>query len=426
MLKILSAQEYLTKLQNKTSPEYLQVKDAVENIIKEVIEKGDDALLKYARDFDHIQNNNFNLRVSQDEIERGLSELSGSMKSIIKEAYENIFLFHTKEKEHSWTFIHNNSFLGQLVNPIEKAGVYVPGGKGKYPSSVLMNCVPAQIAGVSELYICTPPDKDGMIDPSIIYSAGLCGVKGIFKTGGAGAIAALAYGTKTIPKVYKITGPGNLYVTMAKKLVYGEVDIDMIAGPSEIMVLADENTNIDYLTYDLFSQSEHSEDASSIVLVPDKKIADKINLSVQEKTLISKRKDILTAALSNNGYIIIYSNLGEAYSIINEYAPEHLEVMMDLDFIEISNNIRNVGSIFVGQHTPEPIGDYFAGTNHCLPTNGTAKYFSPLGVYDFQKRTSIIKYSKERLKQDYQKVIDFAEYEGFYEHANSVRIRNLN
>jgi len=270
-----------------------------------------------------------------------------------------------------------------------------------------------------------PSKSDGSIDSSIIYAASLCGVKKIFKAGGAGAIAAFAYGTETIPKVYKIVGPGNLYVTTAKKMVYGDVDIDMIAGPSEIMVLADESSNVEYLTYDLFSQSEHSYEASSIVLVPNEEMGKKINESVKEKVVESNRQEILTQALTNNGVIVVYQNLSEAYEVINEYAPEHLEILVDINFDEISREIKNVGSIFLGEFTPEPVGDYFAGTNHSLPTGGTAKFFSPLGVYDYQKKSSVLKYSKERMKRDQEKIISFATYEGFSEHANSARIRKF-
>ncbi len=423
MLKITDAQDYLNELKQRNLAVYLQKQDTVEKIIQEVLDKGDEALYRYAKDFDGVQNDDFNLTVSEEEYDKAHQDLHTDMKAVIQEAYDNITVYHLKEKEEAWNFTHKGAFLGQLINPIEKVGVYVPGGKGIYPSTVLMNCVPAKIAGVPEIYITTPPREDGTLDPAILYAAQLCGVQSIFKVGGAGAIAALAYGTDSIPKVYKITGPGNLYVTTAKKMVYGDVDIDMIAGPSEIMVLADESSNIHSLTYDLFSQSEHSVDASSIVLVPNRDIAMKIIESVHEKVLQSKRQAILTEALSNNGVIVLYNSLEEAYEVINEYAPEHLEVLIDLDYTEVSQKIRNVGSIFLGDYTPEPIGDYFAGTNHSLPTGGTAKFFSPLGVYDFQKRTSILKFSKERFIKDREKVIRFAEYEGFDEHANSIRIR---
>lgn len=425
MLKIVQCNEYLEMLRSRNLSSYLQKQDAVETMIQEVLKEGDEALKRYAKQFDGVTDANFSIEVSEKEKQEGLKKVDSKIKSIIDEAYENITRYHEKEKEENWNFTHNGAFLGQLVTPVEKIGAYIPGGQGIYPSTVLMNCIPAKIAGVPEIYITTPPGKDGTVDPTVIYAAELCGVKAIYKTGGAGAIAALAYGTETVKKVYKIVGPGNLYVTTAKKMVYGDVDIDMIAGPSEIMVLADETSNIDSLTYDLFSQSEHSADASSIVLVPNKEVAENVNKSVNEKVPLSKRKEILAEALSNNGYIVLYDKLEEAYEVINEYAPEHLEILIDLDFTEISHNIKNVGSIFVGEYTPEPVGDYFSGTNHSLPTGGTAKFFSPLGVYDFQKRTSISKFSKERLKQDYQKIIDFAEYEGFYEHANSVRIRKV-
>ncbi len=423
MLKVVSTSEYLNKLSKHTVSVYLQKQKNVQTIIDEVVAKGDDALLKYAREFDGIETTDFSLQVSEQEIKSAIQKIPLEMKSIIDEAYQNITFYHQKQKDKSWNFVRNGSFLGQLVNPVEKVMAYVPGGAGIYVSSVLMNCVPAQIAEVPDIYIANPPTKSGLTDPSLIYAAHLCGVKGIFKIGGAGAIAAFTYGTQTVPKVYKIVGPGNLYVTTAKKMVYGEVDIDMIAGPSEIMILADSSSNIDYITYDLFSQSEHDTDSSSIVLVPDKSTADKIIESVNEKVQHSKRQGILTEALSNNGYIVIYNSLKEAYQVINEYAPEHLEILLDIDYPSVVQNIKNVGSIFLGNYTPEPIGDYFAGANHSLPTGGTAKFYSPLGVYDFQKRTSVIKYTKERFFQDQDKVIQFAEYEGFYEHANSVRIR---
>ncbi len=423
MLKIMNAEDYLTHLKKRNLVVYLEKQDAVEKIIQEVLDKGDEALYQYAKDLDGVQVDDFNLTVSQEEYDKANKDLHSDIKAVIQEAYDNIMVYHLKEKEEAWNFTHNGAFLGQLVNPIEKVGVYVPGGKGIYPSTVLMNCVPAKIAGVPEIYISTPPRKDGTLDPAILFAAQLCGVKSIYKVGGAGAIAAMAYGTASIPKVYKITGPGNLYVTTAKKRVYGDVDIDMIAGPSEIMVLADETTNINALTYDLFSQSEHSTDASSIILVPNRDIANAIIESVNEKVLQSKRQAILREALSNNGVIVLYNSLEKAYEVINDYAPEHLEVLIDLDYTEVSQNIKNVGSIFLGEYTPEPIGDYFAGTNHSLPTGGTAKFFSPLGVYDFQKRTSVLKFSKKRFMKDREKVIRFAEYEGFYEHANSVRAR---
>ncbi|MDH4127482.1 MAG: histidinol dehydrogenase [Spirochaetota bacterium] len=423
MLKVISAKDYIEQVSKRNVSIYLQKQDKVEEILKEVIEKGDLALYKYAKEFDGVKDDNFSLKVSKDEIERAFKNINNDIRSIIDEAYDNITIYHRKEKEESWHFTRNGAFLGQLLNPIEKIGAYIPGGKGIYPSTVLMNCVPAQIAGVNEIYIASPPNEIGLIDPSIIYAASLCGVKDIFKVGGAGAIAAFAYGTETVPKVYKIVGPGNLFVTTAKKLVYGDVDIDMIAGPSEIMILTDELTNIDYLTYDLFSQSEHSEDASSIILVSNNETANNIINSVKKKVVKSKRRDILTKSLTNNGMIVIYNSLDEAYNVINEYAPEHLEILIDIDFAELSLKIKNVGSIFLGAFTPEPVGDYFAGSNHSLPTGGTAKFFSPLGVYDFQKRTSIIKYSKELFEKDYKKIASFAEYEGFFEHANSVKIR---
>lgn len=423
MLRITVVKDYLAELKKRTLSAYLQKQDIVQKIINEVIQEGDKALFRYAKEFDKIEDPNFSIKVTDKEIEAVDKELPTNIKDILDQAFVNIERYHRKQKEESWNFVHDGAFLGQLVNPIEKVGAYVPGGEGIYPSSVLMNCIPAMIAGVPEIYITTPPRKDGTVDPSIIYAANLCGVKEIFKVGGAGAIAALTYGTETIPRVYKIVGPGNLFVTTAKKMVYGDVDIDMIAGPSEIMVLADEKVNIEYLTYDLFSQSEHDSDASSIVLLPDKQTAEKLIQSVNERAIQSKRKDILTEALTNNGVIVLYDTMEQAYEIINEYAPEHLEILVDIDFTLVANHIKNVGSIFLGEYTPEPIGDYFAGTNHSLPTGGTAKFFSPLGVYDYQKRSGVIRYSKESFKRDQQKVVQLAEYEGFFEHANSARVR---
>lgn len=432
MLSIYESEEFLSRIQNRTVDSISSFVssskiETVQKIIQEVRKKGDHALIHYAKEWDQIQDPNFRIKVSPEEKEKK-KEVPEKIRAVLNEAYENIYRYHMHQKQSSWHYNDRGAMLGQLIQPIEKVGVYVPGGSALYPSTVLMNCIPAQIAGVPEIYITTPPrssgkSSDGTIDPAILYTAELCGVKKIFKVGGAGAISALAYGTETIPKVYKIVGPGNSYVTLAKKLVYGDVDLDMIAGPSEIMILADSNSPCESILFDLFSQSEHSPDASSIVLLPNQIMANQIQQLAKEKVQESKRKEILIESLSQNGALVIYSKIEEAYQIIREYAPEHLEILIDLPFQEITENIRNVGSIFLGEYTPEPVGDYFSGTNHNLPTAGTAKFFSCLGVYDFQRRSCISQYSKKRFMEDRNKIIAFAEYEGLFEHANSIRSR---
>ena len=363
------------------------------------------------------------LTVGSEEIEEAYNRIDEEFKEVLLAAAENIRNFHEKQvRNNFFTNGKDGILLGQIINPIEKAGIYIPGGTASYPSTVLMNVIPAKIAGVEEIILVSPPNKDGKIEDSILAAAKIAGADKIFKIGGAQSIAALSYGTKTIPKVYKITGPGNIYVAMAKKMVYGEVDIDMVAGPSEILVIADENAVPENIAADLLSQAEHDKLAASVLVTSSEDIAKKVKKELAEQLEKLPRKETARESLKNNGRIIVTETIEEAVEISNEIAPEHLELCVS-DPFSILGKIKNAGSIFLGNNTPEALGDYFAGPNHTLPTSGTAKFSSPLSVDDFIKKSSVIYYTKEALEKVKDKIIRFAEKEGLDAHAESVRIR---
>lgn len=395
---------------------------SVKEILAAVRQDGDKAVRAYVRKFDGIELERFS--VSQQEMDEAEKGLDPDIRERLLLSYANILEYHQKQKQNHWFYEKPGQLLGQLVRPIEKVGLYVPGGKGIYPSSVLMTAIPAQVAGVSETYVITPCNKEGKVHPVVLAAAKICGVTGVFKVGGAQGVAAFAYGTAQIPKVYKIVGPGNKYVTLAKKYLYGTIDIDSLAGPSEVLILADKTTPLDYLAADFFAQAEHSEDAQAVVLVPDQGMAQKVARLFEERLALSPRRAILEKSIRDNSCIVVYRDLEEAYAIANEYAAEHLEVLSDaIDFYEITANIKNAGALFIGVETPVALGDYFAGPNHTLPTNGTAKYASPLGVYDFVKYTSILRFKKGETARVAPFASPLAELEGFYEHANSIKVR---
>ncbi|GAA0604455.1 histidinol dehydrogenase [Virgibacillus siamensis] len=391
------------------------------DIIQNVRESGDAALFHYTEKFDGVQLGQ--LTVSQEEFLEAEETVSDTFMTALEQARENIAAFHENQKEKSWfTNRADGVMLGQQVNPLEKAGIYVPGGKAAYPSTVLMNVIPAKLAGVGKICITTPPGPDGKISPEVLVAAKLAGVDKVYKLGGAQAIAALAYGTESIEKVAKIVGPGNAFVARAKKWVYGDVAIDMIAGPSEICVVADETAQPEFAAADLLSQAEHDEQARSICITTNRVLAEKISESVSSQTGQLERKAIIEKSLEANGKIIIADTLSEAFDVVNEIAPEHLQLMIE-NPAEKLGTIQNAGAIFLGNYAPEPLGDYFAGPNHTLPTSGTAVFSSPLGVYDFVKKSSIIQYSRQALQEASDSIITLANAEGLTAHANSILIR---
>lgn len=400
---------------------YDDVNETVENILKDVKKRGDKALFEYTRKFDKVDLKT--LEVSEEEIQKAFDTIDKELLEVIKYSHDNIKLFHERQVRNNFIVKKENGVsLGQIINPIEKVGLYVPGGTAAYPSTVLMNAVPAKIAGCKEIIMVTPPTSDGTILPSLLVAAKISGVDRIFKVGGAQSIAALSYGTESIPKVYKIVGPGNIYVAMAKKMVYGEVSIDMIAGPSEVLIIADDSANPVHVAADLLSQAEHDKLAASILVTTSKELAKNVaeQLEIQLKEL--EREEIARTSIENQGRIIITKTIDEAIKISNEIAPEHLELAVSNPF-ELLTRVKNAGSIFMGHNTPEPLGDYLAGPNHTLPTSGTAKFSSPLSVDDFIKKSSFIYYSKEGLEEVKDKVIKFAESEGLTAHACSVSKR---
>src|SRR6056297_2171127 len=425
MIKIIkekSNRKFIQDLNSRSSNDYKKVLKDVENIVEDVKENGDKALKKYAEKFDGIKTDNF--LVSPIEIEEALNNIDSKLLKTIKKAFENVYDYHKRQKRETTTYKpqDEDTILGQIINPIKKAGIYVPGGKAAYPSTVIMNAVPAKIAGVEELIMITPVKKDGKVLNSILAAASICGVDKIYKIGGAHGIAALAYGTETISKVFKITGPGNIYVSAAKKIVSESVGIDMIAGPSEILIVADKNANPKYIAADLISQAEHDEMAASILITDSHKLADKVNNYLLEMVDSLERKKIIKKSLKEYGGILLTDSLNESLDIANIIAPEHLEILTENPF-EDYKKIENAGAIFLGEYSPEPVGDYFAGPNHTLPTSGTSKFSSPLSVDDFIKKTSLIYYSKSSLEESKEDIIRFAENEGLTGHANSIKIR---
>lgn len=418
-----SIAEIQSALLKRSPAQYTEYESKVNEILANIRENGDKALFDYTAKFDGFNLTPENIKVTRAEIEEAYTKLDKEYIEVLKEAAANIRKFHEKQLRNSWFETKpDGTLLGMKITAIERLGVYVPGGKAAYPSSVLMNIVPAKVAGVDRIIMCTPPGKTGVIDPGTLVAADIAGADEIYRAGGAQAIGAMAFGTESIPKVYKITGPGNIFVALAKKAVYGFVSIDSIAGPSEVMVLADETANAHYVAADLLSQAEHDELASAILVTTDKNLADKVNEEIEEYLKTLSRADIIRKSLDNYGYILVASNLNEAIETVNTVASEHLEILTANPF-EVMTKVRNAGAIFLGEYSSEPLGDYFAGPNHILPTNGTARFFSPVNVDDFIKKSSVIYYSKEALKRDSDKIQLFANNEGLTAHANSIKVR---
>ncbi|MEG1993031.1 MAG: histidinol dehydrogenase [Acetivibrio sp.] len=413
----------LENLLKRSPNQYQEYEAIVGDILKNVREKGDLGAFSYTEKFDGAIITKENVLVTEKEIEEAYEKTEDSFIEILRKAKKNIEDYHKKQKQYSWfDSTPNGAILGQKVSAIETVGVYVPGGKAVYPSSVLMNVIPAKVAGVEKIIMTTPPDKNGKINSNTLVAAREAGVDEIYKIGGAQAIASLAYGTESIPKVHKIVGPGNIFVALAKKAVYGHVSIDSIAGPSEILVLADETANPRFVAADLLSQAEHDELASAILVTTSRKLAKEVSEQVSSFVSELSRKDILKKSLDNYGYILVADSMEEAIEAVNEIASEHLEIVTK-DPFQIMTKIKNAGAIFLGEYSCEPLGDYFAGPNHVLPTNGTAKFFSPLSVDDFIKKSSIISYSKEALEPIYKDIISFANAEQLTAHANSIQVR---
>lgn len=413
----------LDHLLKRSPASYGAYEQTVYEIINQVREKRDEALFAYTKQFDGCDLTAENIRVTREEIEEAYTLVDTGLIEVMKHSAENITKFHQKQLHNSWISPESNgTILGQKVTPIEISGVYVPGGKAAYPSSVLMNVLPAKVAGVSRIIMTTPPGRDGKVNPGTLVAADIAGVDEIYKAGGAQAIAAMAYGTDSIPKVDKITGPGNIFVALAKKACFGFVSIDSIAGPSEILVLADETATPRFVAADLLSQAEHDEMASAILITTSRELAEKVSEEVEAFTKQLSREEIIRKSLDQYGYILIARSMEEAIDAANEIASEHLEILTKNPF-EVMTKIKNAGAIFLGEYSSEPLGDYFAGPNHILPTNGTAKFFSPLNVDDFLKKTSIISYSKDALEKVHKEIELFAEKEGLTAHANSIKVR---
>ena len=415
--------DILESLLKRSPNNYTQYEEAVNDIIENVRKNGDNAVFDYTQRFDRFQLTAENIKVTRAEIEEAYSQLNEELISVIRKSAENIRAFHAKQLRNSWFDAKpDGTILGMKITPIAKSGVYVPGGKAAYPSSVLMNVIPAKVAGVDEIIMTTPPGANGKVNPGTLVAADIAGVDTIYKVGGAQAIAAMAFGTESIPKVDKISGPGNIYVALAKKAVYGHVSIDSIAGPSEILVLADETANPRYVAADLLSQAEHDELASAILITTSEELAEKVSAQVDVFVSELPRSQIMQSSLDNYGYILVAENMEDAIDAANEIASEHLEILTKNPF-ETMTKIRNAGAIFLGEYSSEPLGDYFAGPNHILPTNGTAKFFSPVNVDDFIKKSSIISYSREALEKVHKDIELFAESEGLTAHANSIKVR---
>ena len=413
----------LNDLLKRSPNNYTQFEQTVADIVKNVQNNGDEAVFEYTKTFDKWDVNETNVRVSKEEIAFAYTQVEETLLSTLREAAENIRIFHEKQVRESWiTTKPDGSILGQKVTPIERVGCYAPGGKAFYPSSVLMNIIPAKVAGVEKIVLCTPGRNDGTVHPVTLVAADIAGVDEIYKIGGAQAIAAMAYGTKSVPKVDKITGPGNIFVALAKKAVFGYVGIDSVAGPSEILVLADETANPRYVAADLLSQAEHDELASAILVTTSRELAEAVSVEVDKFIAELSRKEIMTKSIENYGYILVADSMQDAIDAANEIASEHLEIMTKNPF-EVMTKIQNAGAIFIGEYSSEPLGDYFAGPNHILPTNGTAKFFGPLSVDDFVKKSSIIYYSREALEPIHKDIIKFAASEQLTAHANSIKVR---
>ena len=408
----------------KRSPNsYGEYEARVQEILDTVREKKDEAVFDYTKKYDGADINPGNILVTEEEVREAYAQMDENLLRIVRRALANIEAYHQKQMQYSWFDSKpDGTMLGQKVTALRRVGVYVPGGKAVYPSSVLMNVMPAKVAGVEEIIMVTPPGKDGKVNPTTLVAAKEAGVTAVYKVGGAQAIAALAYGTESIPKVDKIVGPGNIYVALAKKAVYGHVSIDSIAGPSEILVLADETANPRYVAADLLSQAEHDELASAILVTTSRELAEQVSRETDRFIQELSRGEIIQKSLDNYGHILVADTMEDAIDAANEIASEHLEIMT-ADPYQVMTKIRNAGAIFIGEYSSEPLGDYFEGPNHILPTNGTAKFFSPLSVDDFLKKSSIIAYSREALEQVHEDIEQFAEAEQLTAHANSVRVR---
>lgn len=415
--------ELLGNLLGRNPASYTEYENTVNEIIENVRASGDKALFEYTEKFDKCKLDSSCVRITREEIDRAYEALDPEFIEVMKKSAENIRRFHEKQKRNTWIDTRDNGIiLGQRIIPIEISGVYVPGGKAAYPSSVLMNVVPAKVAGVERIVMCTPPGKDGLVNPGTLVAADIAGVTESYKVGGAQAIAAMAFGTESIPKVDKITGPGNIFVALAKKACFGHVSIDSIAGPSEILVLADETANPRYVAADLLSQAEHDEMASAILITTSNELADKVSEEIDGFLKTLSRSEIIRKSLDNYGYIFVAENMNDAIEAANAVASEHLEIITGNPF-EIMTRIKNAGAIFLGDYSSEPLGDYFAGPNHILPTNRTARFFSPLSVDDFVKKTSLISYSRQALENVHKDIELFAKQEGLTAHANSIAVR---
>ena len=413
----------LENLLKRSPNSYGKFEAAVGDILANVRTNKDEALFKYTKDFDKADINASNIVVTKEEIEEAYTLVDPALVDVIRKALKNIKEYHEKQKQYSWFDSKpDGTILGQKVTALSRVGVYVPGGKAAYPSSVLMNVLPAKVAGVEQIIMCTPPDHEGKVYPTTLVAANEAGVDVIYKVGGAQAIAAMAYGTESVPKVDKICGPGNIYVALAKKAVFGYVSIDSVAGPSEILVIADETANPRYVAADLLSQAEHDEMASAILITTSKELAKKVSDEVDGFLKELSRSEIISKSLDNYGYILLVDNIDEAVDVANEIASEHLEIVTK-DPFNVMTKIKNAGAIFLGEYSSEPLGDYFAGPNHVLPTNGTAKFFSALSVDDFIKKSSIISYSRNALEAIHEDIETFATAEHLTAHANSIKVR---
>lgn len=424
-MKVITGTQFAEELSNVSiaSEKNEELDRIVLDIIDQVRKKGDESLVQFTEQFDKVKIDN--IIVSRSEFEEANELVSEEFKTAIRKAQQNIRAFHEGQQERSWfTTDQNGVLLGQKVTPLESVGIYVPGGKAAYPSTVLMNAIPAQIAGVKNIVMTTPPQPDGKINPHVLFAAQEAGVETVYKVGGAQAVAALAYGTETVQKVVKIVGPGNAFVAQAKKWVFGDVAIDMIAGPSEICVVADETANPSYVAADLLSQAEHDELATAVCITTSETFAKELQIEVAEQTASSTRKEIIEQSIENHGRIVVVENMGEAIELTNKFAPEHLQLMVE-NPMEKMQQIDNAGAIFLGNHSPEALGDYYAGPNHTLPTSGTATFSSPLGVYDFVKKSSIIQYTEQALYEASDHIITLATAEGLSAHANSIAIRKV-
>lgn len=418
-----SRKHILEQLLKRSPASYGEYESRVARIVSDVRQEGDSALFRYTEQLDQVKLTGETIKVTREEVEEAYRATDPSLLEVIRRSLANIKAYHEKQKRYSWfDSTPEGTILGQKVTPLSVVGIYAPGGKAAYPSSVLMNVVPARVAGVPKIIMATPPGKDGRVTPATLVAAKEAGVDEVYKMGGAQAIAAMAFGTESVPKTDKITGPGNIYVALAKKAVYGHVGIDSIAGPSEILVLADETANPRYVAADLLSQAEHDEMASAILVTDSQDLADQVEKEIQGFLEVLSRKEIIRKSLDTYGFILVADNLDEAIEAANAVASEHLEIVTR-DPFQVMTRIQNAGAIFLGDYSSEPLGDYYAGPNHVLPTNGTARFFSPLSVDDFVKKSSIVYYSKEALERAHKDIMAFAQAEHLTAHANSINVR---